>query len=70
MVIDEVIADSAAERDGLKAEGLIQKIGGKEVAGDPLAILKSYLESGDKIPFEVVRDGKTMMIDVKPSRRK
>ena len=70
VVIEEVIADSAAERDGLKAEDLIQKIGGKEVAGDPLAILKPFLESGDKIPFEVVRGGKTITIDVKPNRRK
>lgn len=70
VIIDQVLPDSAAERDGLKAGDRIVKVGDKEIGDDPLALLTPYLKNGDKISFEVDRDGESVTVEVKPNKRK
>ncbi len=67
--IEEVLPDSAAERDGLKAGDQLLKIGNVEVDENPMGILRPYLNTGEKISFEVDRDGQVMKINVRPNPR-
>ena len=66
--IDEVIAGSAAERDGLKNGDLLLKGNGKSLGDDP-STLGTLLQTGETISFEIERDGKKQTIKVKPSPR-
>jgi serine protease Do len=67
--VDEVIEGGAAERDGLKAGDRLVKANGQEFGEDPLAVLRPFLSKGDKITFEIERDGESMKVDVKPNPR-
>ncbi len=67
--IEEVLPDSAAERDGLKAGDQVLKIGEVEVDENPMGILRPYLNNGERISFEIDRDGQLIKVEVKPNPR-
>jgi serine protease Do len=63
--IIKVIKDSPAEKAGLKADDIIKKFEGKDV-GDVEALRELFKKKkpGDKVQFEVEREGKTMTLEV------
>ena len=64
-IISDVVKDSPAEKYGLQRGDVIVKVGGKDVknAEDVVFAVRNHL-SGDKVPFEIYRDGKKMTVDV------
>lgn len=69
VVVDGFVEDSAAERDGIEIGDQLIKANGEELTDDPLAVLFPLLSRDDKISFEVIRDGETKTIEVKPNKR-
>jgi C-terminal processing protease CtpA/Prc len=67
--VEELLPDGAAGRDGLEVGDRLVKANGKELGDDPIAVLRPILMKGDKISFEIERDGETMTVDVKPNPR-
>ncbi len=68
--VEEILPESAAERDGLQVGDRLVKVGDVELSDDPLGVLKPYLVSGEKIIFVVDRAGESKKIEVKPNPRK
>lgn len=64
--VEEVIADSPAEKAGLEAGDIITKIAGQKIAGDDgsLAKIISGKKVGDKVEVEYYRDGDTKTVAV------
>jgi len=69
LTISQVVAGSAADRDGLKSGDRLISANGIPFGEDPMAVLDPYLATGEKIEFAVERDGKPMKIAVKPNPR-
>ncbi len=67
--VSQVVAGSAAERDGLKTGDRLISANGNLFGDDPLAVLDPFLASGEKIQFAIERDGEKMTVDVKPNPR-
>lgn len=65
IVIVEVVADSPAEKAGLKMGDIILKMEKKDY-DDPMELVKSLQEKkpGDKITLRIKRDGKEMDVSV------
>ncbi len=64
-LIADVIADSPAEKAGLKRGDVIKKIDGKDVEDSvKLSTTVRQHMAGDTIKLEVIRDGKTMKFSV------
>ncbi len=69
-LVSRVEPGGAADKAGIKQGDVITKVGGKEVTPDQtLSYLVANLTPGTKVPLEVVRDGKTQMIDVTVATR-
>ena len=67
--VSQVAPGSAAERDGLRAgDGLISA-NGLPFGDDPMAVLDPLLRTGERINFEVLRDGKQLIVAVQPNPR-
>ena len=64
--VNEVVPGGAAENAGLKKGDLIVSINGKPTDGDPISLLKPFLQSGEKFDLEIERDGKRITLAVKP----
>ena len=64
--IEEIVADSPAEKAGLEAGDIITKIVGQKIAGDDgsLAKIISGKKVGDKVDVEYYRDGDTKTVTV------
>jgi CubicO group peptidase (beta-lactamase class C family) len=65
-IVQQVMPDSAADRDGLQVDDQILKIGGVEVTDEPVALLDKYLQDGTPMPLTVLRDGKVLQLTVTP----
>ncbi|RYY24967.1 MAG: Do family serine endopeptidase [Sphingomonadales bacterium] len=64
-IISEVRPGEAADKAGIKRGDLVVKIGGKDVTPDQtLSNLTSAQTPGTRVPFEVIRDGKRMTLNV------
>ncbi len=65
VLISEVVEDSPAAKDGLKAGDVILKIAGEEVEdeGDVRSVIRDQ-KVGDKVDFIIKRDGKEMTVPV------
>lgn len=64
--VDSVAKNSSAQKAGMKAHDVITKIDGNEV--DDVVSLHKYLyqhKIGDQIKVTIIRDGKTMNLDIK-----
>jgi membrane-associated protease RseP (regulator of RpoE activity) len=69
VLVDEVVADSPAERAGLKAYDVIFAVDGKAV-GDPQAIAAAVRQAGDHdVKLEFLRAGRKETLSVKPGPR-
>jgi serine protease Do len=69
-LISEVLADSPAEKAGLKAGDVVTKIGTTEIRnGRHLSLTVSQLPPRTVVPVEFLRDGKTSTVDVELARR-
>lgn len=64
--IQEVVADSPADKAGIKQEDIITKIDGNKVTeeGGGLAKIIADKKIGDKLNIEIWRDGKTITLTV------
>ena len=67
--VGEIIADvrpgEAAEKAGIKRGDIVVKIGDKDVTPDQtLSNITAALAPGTRVPFEVIRDGKRMTLNV------
>jgi CubicO group peptidase (beta-lactamase class C family) len=69
VVIQDVLPDSAADKDGLQQGDRIVSINGSPSGDDPLKVLAPFLNSGTPIDFVVIRDGKTEKVRVTPLPR-
>lgn len=67
--LTQIAPGSAAERDGLQIGDVITGIDGKPMGEDPMELLGPYLETGNPIPFDVMRDGNRTRIVVTPKPR-
>lgn len=63
VVVDSIVADTAAAAAGLKKGDLVKKLNGKEVGGvESLKTLLASVKAGDKIGLEIVREGKSVEV--------
>ena len=64
-IISDVVKDSPAEKYGLQRGDVIVKVGGKDTknAEDVVFAVRNHL-SGDKVPFDIYRDGKKTTVEV------
>jgi CubicO group peptidase (beta-lactamase class C family) len=69
VTVKRTLPGSAAERDGLKAGDEIVAIGGEALGDDVMDALGPYLDSGQAIPFTVLRGGERIDLAVKPNAR-
>jgi len=67
--VGDVVAGSAAERDGLAVGDLLVSVNGTAFGDDPFAILEPYLMSGETIVFALRRGDETLEISVTPNPR-
>lgn len=56
----------AAEPSGLLEGDIIEGIDGQPLGDHPLDVLNPYLETGKAIPFDIVRNGKSLRIVITP----
>lgn len=64
-IIRDVRPGEAADKAGIKRGDVVVKIGGKDVTPDQtLSNLTSSLTPGSRVPFEVIRDGKRLTLNV------
>ena len=64
LVVDKVLADSAAAKAGLKKNDIILEFNGKEVTNDPMALRKivAEMKNDEPIDAQVLRKGKKEMV--------
>jgi len=63
--VARVVEGGAAEAGGLKADDIISKAAGEALTGTGhLRLVLAKMSPGDKLEFEVLRDGKTVKIEV------
>jgi len=63
VVVDDVVADTAAAAAGLKKGDLVRKVNGKEIADvDALKGLLGGIKAGDKVSLELLREGKPVEV--------
>ena len=67
ITVAQVAPGSAAERDGLKPGDLLLSANGVPMRDPIRPILDPYLQSGDAITFEIVRDGARAKVTVRPN---
>lgn len=59
------VEDGPAERAGMRAEDIIVSVAGSKIdSGERLIEVVAAITVGDTVPIEVVRDGKTLTLDV------
>lgn len=64
-IISDVRPGEAAEKAGIKRGDIVVKIGDKEVTPDQtLSNLTSSLAPGARVPFQIIRDGKPIVLNV------
>src|SRR5690606_20874063 len=64
-IISDVRPGGAAEQAGIKQGDVVVKIGGKDVTPDQtLSLLTSAITPGTRVPFEIMRDGKRITLQV------
>jgi S1-C subfamily serine protease len=69
--VTKVNPNSAAERAGLAEKDVILKLGDREVNSlDELTVAVRQLTIGKDAPVEVLRDGKTVTLTIKPDAKK
>ncbi|MXY68875.1 MAG: Do family serine endopeptidase [Acidobacteriia bacterium] len=60
------VEDGPAERAGMRAEDIIVSVDGEKIdTGEKLIEVVAAISVGETVPIEVVRDGKTLTLDVK-----
>ena len=64
----EIIAGSAAEESELKSGDVIKKIDGQALTPGWISLLDEPLEKGNRIVFEVDRDGEALEIEIEPRK--
>jgi serine protease Do len=70
-LVADVIADSPAEKAGLKTGDIVRRYDGKRVKNDRhLSLLVASTPVGEEVKLEILRDGKPMTLTVKPAERK
>jgi CubicO group peptidase (beta-lactamase class C family) len=69
LTVSQVVAGSAAERDGLKTGDRLISANGTPFGDDALAVLDPFLASGEKITFAIEREGKKLSVGVQPNPR-
>ncbi len=70
VVIQEVVAGSAADKDGLEVGDRIVSVNGTPMVDDPLKVLDPFLKNGTPIEFEIIRDGNNKTVQVTPLPKK
>ncbi|HIK30426.1 MAG TPA: trypsin-like peptidase domain-containing protein [Oscillatoriales cyanobacterium M59_W2019_021] len=66
VLIVRVVADSPADRAGLRTGDVLQKINGKTVSqADEVQAIVNEIQVGDSVTLELRRDGKTLDLEVK-----
>jgi S1-C subfamily serine protease len=70
VVVDRILADSAAEAAGLKVGDRLISAAGVPLGDDPLPVLRKNLTDGSPILFKVRRDATELEITLTPQRRK
>jgi membrane-associated protease RseP (regulator of RpoE activity) len=68
--VDEVVADSPAEKAGLKEKDIIVSFGGQSIHG-PMRLTESIhaAKPGDRVQIEIVRDGARQKLEVELGER-
>jgi len=65
VIVTETVADSPAERAGIKRRDVILRVNGKPIENhDELRLTISQLAPGSKVSLDISRDGKPMTVDV------
>jgi CubicO group peptidase (beta-lactamase class C family) len=67
-VVQSIVAGSAAEKAGIKIGDVLISANGKPLGSDPMSVLGAMLQKGEKIEFEIERDGQKLKLDVLPTR--
>lgn len=68
--VRRVVDDGPADDAGMRAEDIITTVDGNKIeGGDQLIQVVSSIAVGTKVPVEVVREGKTLTLDVKIADR-
>jgi regulator of sigma E protease len=65
-VVDEIIANSAAEKAGLKPGDRIVSVSGEEMASFEDVKRAVFLHAGDELDIGVLRDGQTVKLKITP----
>lgn len=68
MFIDSVVPGAPGEKAGLLSGDQILSINGVSLNDDPDAVFAKVLSSSDVATLEVLRDQKTLMLELKPER--
>ena len=70
VLVDEVISESPAEKAGLKDGDIIVKMNGQKVESErDIRKLLGDLDTAKPIPLDILRDGKTLQLNVTPEKR-
>ena len=68
-VLHEVTPGGAADRAGLREGDVLLRAEGRDLSGDPLAVLDRWLRSGEALEIVAMRDGREVRVRVVPARR-